>query len=156
MSITESDLGETTSVKIERLVAIEEIRQLCYRYAWGWDTGDLDMVLGVFTADAVWDESEAGIEKCTGHAEIRDAFDRLRPLISGGAMHPVTNHMIDFIDDDHATATCYFMGDARTPDGGKASAHGAFEDRYVRREGRWRISSRRARMLLPPETSSLS
>jgi uncharacterized protein (TIGR02246 family) len=147
----------TTTVRldVDRLVDVEEIRQLSYRYAWGWDTGDLEMVLGVFTEDAVWDESALGVPRCTGQGEIGAAFGQLRPAISGGSLHPATNHMVTFSDPENATGVCYFLGDAVTPEGALVSAHGAFEDVYVRTDQGWRIASRVARALMPPSTGAL-
>lgn len=138
-----------------RLGDLEEIRQLSYRYAWGWDTGQIDLLLGVFTPDAVWDESAVGVEPCRGHGEIRAIFEKFRPAMTGGSMHPTVNHMINFTDSDHATGICYFLGDVVTSEGAEISAHGAFEDTYVRTADGWRVTSRVARALLPPKTSDL-
>lgn len=135
-------------IAVTRADDIEDIRQLTYKYFWGWDVDDVDAATEVFTADGFNDETALGASKIQGHAALRAHFAKLRPTITH-SFHMVGNHIIEFDDDDHAHGTNCFDGVAVLRDGTQVSGKHAFVDTYVRTESGWRISTRTARTLTP-------
>jgi hypothetical protein len=134
---------------IERLAALEDIRQLTYTYGWGIDTADPALVAGVFAADGSYDASGLGLGHYANQAEIRAAFTEILAKLTAGSQHSITNHRIEFADDDHAHGTCYIMGEGIGLEGEYIQAHGAYQDTYLRTPDGWRISFRSYRELMP-------
>lgn len=133
---------------------IEDIRQVTYRYFWGWDTDDVESVVSSFTEDAVHDESALGIDVVNGHGELRAMFAKLQPNLRH-SFHPVTNHMIEFADDDHASGICYFDGQAISVEGIHITAKAYFDDSYVRTTHGWRIAARKLHPLMPMQMEGM-
>lgn len=131
-----------------RLADLEDIRQLSYRWAWAWDTGDLPLLLSLFTSDGSCDLNAFGGGAWQGHDELAEMFRAMSDSTAGGSLHPHTNHMVDFVDENRATGICYSLGQATTGDGRTISAYGAYHDIYTRNGTEWRIRSRTARALL--------
>ncbi|WP_051183140.1 nuclear transport factor 2 family protein [Nocardia vinacea] len=127
---------------------IEEIRQLTYKYFWGWDVDDIDAATEVFTPDGVNDESRLGSYVVRGHAELRANFAKYRPMMTH-SFHLVGNHIIEFDDDDHAHGTNYFDGVAVLQDGSEIGGKHYFADTYVRTAAGWRIATRIVHPLMP-------
>lgn len=84
----------------ERLVALESIRDLARRYALAVDGKDLDGLAGLFVADV--DNGRYG----AGPEGVKRFFDQsLRKFHC--SVHFVANHVIDFVDDEHAHGVVY-------------------------------------------------
>jgi hypothetical protein len=141
------------SDSVERAAAIVAIQQLAIRYAVGVDQRDLDLVAAQYVPDVV----------CGHWGTGRDAL-RAMYLENDSSMdvtiHRVTNHMVDFVDDSHATGIVYLDADHRQHDGTWARLTGAYHDTYLfdANEERWLIESRqllfwfRDADALPPAT----
>ena len=127
---------------------IEDIRQLTYKYFWGWDIDDVDVATEVFTVDGTHDETALGSYKVRGHDELRANFAKYRPTMTH-SFHMVGNHIIELDDTDHAHGTSYFDGVAVLRDGTEVSGKHAFVDTYVRTDAGWRIATRTVRTLTP-------
>ena len=134
---------------IERLAALEDIRQLTYTYGWGIDTADAATVAGVFAVDGRYDAGGLGLGDYADRGEILAAFIEILSMLSAGSQHSVTNHRVEFTDNDHAQGTCYIMGEGIGLEGEYIQAHGAYQDTYVRTSEGWRISFRSYRELMP-------
>jgi uncharacterized protein (TIGR02246 family) len=114
---------------LERLVAHEEIRQLVARYALAVDSRDLDALVALFV-----DDVRVGRD-ATGREALRASFDEsLRDV--GVTILNVGTHVIDLVDDDHATGHVYCKGEVQD---GDRWIHQAilYRDAYERRDGRW-------------------
>jgi len=117
------------------LVAHEEIRQLAARYAIALDARDLDTLVGLFVDDVRVGRDERG------HDALRASFtDQLRDL--GVTILLVGNHVIDVIDDDHATGIVSCRGEIEMGDRWVVQAI-QYHDTYERRDGHWRFVRRR-------------
>lgn len=86
--------------RLRRMEAHEEIRQLAARYAVALDSRDVPSLVGLFVEDVDVGNGERG----------RDALARwfdplLRPYRT--TFHLIGNHVIDLIDDDHASGIVY-------------------------------------------------
>jgi uncharacterized protein (TIGR02246 family) len=133
---------EDTAAALQRLLDLEEIKQLKARYFRCMDTKDWDAFAGLFTVDAVMD-ADGYVEH--GRDEIV-AF--LRKVLDG----VVTTHHghtpeITITGPDTATGI-WAMFDYLTFPGGDPPpglrGYGHYHDEYVREPGGWRI--RRVRL----------
>lgn len=129
-------MSETTAEQVDRLLSIAAIQQLPYRYAFGVDTRDIDGFL------SLWDyESEpVDFPDLDGHT-FKGNPDRFFQT-SVASVHFVGNHLIDFVDADHATGNVYCWV--------QTDRHGTwvrqmvlYQDSYVRRDGTWLFAKRR-------------
>lgn len=133
------------------LIARESIRDLVARYNALGDRGRSDEVAALFapegtlTFDAVDDESRStGREEITARLEAfkADFAERLsRSSGPGRLFHGVTTHVIEVVDDVHATGRSYVT--VLSDDG--LFEWGQYLDEYVRIDEGWRFASRRAR-----------
>lgn len=134
----------------DHLADMEEIRRLTHRYARGVDSFDIDMILSVFAADAVLDLSDFGFARSVGHDELRHYFEELHRGATH-LVHIVTNHLVDFSDEHHATGVNYVHAEMRTTSGESFRGLGYNDDVYERTPGGWLITSRTSCPLIPTE-----
>ncbi len=117
------------------LVAHEEIRQLASRYAVALDARDLDTLVTLFV-----DDVRVGRDQ-VGHEALRASFtEQLRDL--GVTILFVGNHVIDVLDEDHATGIVSCRGEIEMGEEWVVQAI-QYHDTYERRHGRWRFVGRR-------------
>ena len=124
---------------LARLVALEEIRGLAQRYAVYLDARDLDALVKLYPEDT----HAAGGR--SGRAALREDFDGALRRIGISFLH-VGNHVIDFVDDDHATGIVYCR--AEIQDDGPDSKRWIiqtiqYHDTYARTQGHWHFTRRR-------------
>jgi len=118
---------------IEKLLAYEEIRQLAARYAIYSDARDMEKLVDLYIPDV-----RVGRDTYGREALLAD-FNRSFRGVGITFLH-VGNHMIDLVDDDHATGIVYCRGEIQ--DGGIDSdrfiVHAIqYHDSYERRDGHW-------------------
>ncbi|MDI2132666.1 nuclear transport factor 2 family protein [Yinghuangia seranimata] len=126
---------ENGFAEVRKLLAYEEIRQLAARYALAVDSRDLDALCELFVEDV------RVTRETSGRAALRASFaEQLRPL--GVTILNVGTHVIDLLDDDHATGHVYCKGEIQE---GPRWIHQAilYRDVYERRDGRWLFVRRR-------------
>jgi hypothetical protein len=141
---------------LERLVAIEEIKNLKARYFRAMDTGDWDVLQTVFATDAVFDCSEAVVDP----VDNPDA-DGPEPFVGGEAIVEAIRdavstantvhhgHMPEIEITSQTTATGIWpMEDVIRPLATDADlpfsssgfkGYGHYHETYVRVDGAWRI-----------------
>ena len=121
--------------RIERLEALDDIRQLAAKYTVALDMRDLDALVNLFVEDV-------GVPgKQRGRAALRDWYDaELRHDLMGSA-HGVLGHVIDIHDRDHATGLVYSRNDLETEKVWLIELL-AYLDDYQRRDGRWYFAKR--------------
>lgn len=137
--------NERLLARLDRLEAIEEIRDLVHRYSWGADHRDEEVWRSVWAPDAVW---QVGPERSfTGIEEIVDAVAwqwRTFPQM----LHATSNHRVSASGDsgsglaDVVVMVCLSHDDGG--DGRWVVGGGTYRDTYVRRDGVWLISRREA------------
>jgi ketosteroid isomerase-like protein len=130
-------------VEIEELIARECIRDLVARYNAQGDSGRIDDLMALFAEDAVVDVADG--ETYRGRAEIRELFEGAVEEPEDGApvrfiRHFTATHQIDVEGPERARGRCYFV--VFTERG--ADHWGRYIDTYVRVDGRWLFSERRA------------
>jgi hypothetical protein len=121
--------------RIERLEALDEIRQLAAKYAVALDMRDLDALVNLFVDDV-------GVPgKRSGRAALRAWYDtEMRHNLLGSA-HGVLGHVIDIHDDSHATGLVYSRNDLETEAIWVVELL-AYLDSYQRRDGHWYFAKR--------------
>ena len=121
--------GHTMPDAVRVAVARDEIRQLVARYAVAVDSRDLDALIGLFVEDV-----RVGREG-QGRDALRRSFETSLRGIGVSILH-VGTHVIDVLDDDHATGLVYCNGEVED---GNRWVHQAivYRDAYARREGHW-------------------
>lgn len=115
--------------ELDQLLAYERIRQLAARYALAVDARDLDSLVALFIEDV-----RVGRDTY-GRDALRASFDAsLRGI--GRSILNVGTHVIDLVDDDHATGHVYCKGEIQDRE---RWIHQAilYRDTYERRDGRW-------------------
>ena len=125
------------------LEAREEIRDLVARYNANGDSGRLEVMLALFSADAVL---EVEGRPYRGVDEIRAMFEAAarstRARAGGNVRHFTATHQIDLLGPDHAKGRCYFQ--VLTEVG--LDHWGRYVAEYRRAEGRWRLATREVRV----------
>jgi ketosteroid isomerase-like protein len=118
-----------TDVDSARLLAYEEIRQLAARYAVATDARDLDALVALFV-----DDVQVG-RWARGRDALKAFFDHsLRGV--GITILNIGTHVIDLVDDDHATGIVYCRGEIQ--EGGRWIVQAIqYRDDYERRGGHW-------------------
>ena len=121
--------------RIDRLEAVEAIKQLPARYSLALDSRNLDDWVGLFIEDV-----RVGRDTY-GRAALREwAADTLSKYTT--SMHLTGNHVIDFDDDDHAHGIVYCFDQHES---GEHWMNGTLQywDTYERRDGRWYFARRK-------------
>ncbi|MCV7370539.1 hypothetical protein CRI77_14935 [Mycolicibacterium duvalii] len=123
------DLAELTA-RVERLEALDEIRQLAAKYAVALDMRDLDALVNLFIDDV-------GVPgRRRGREALRQWYDtELRHDLLGTA-HGVLGHVIDIHDADHASGLVYSRNELETESVWVIELM-AYLDDYERRDRQW-------------------
>ncbi len=124
----------TLEDRINRLEAIEEIRQLVAKYSLSLDMRDLDAHVNLFAPDIQVSRTESG------RAALKKWLDDTLRLQFTGTSHQTGNHIIEFDDETHAHGLVYSKNEHETP-----SPKGdewvimqmLYWDNYERIEGQW-------------------
>jgi len=119
---------------LRRLLDYEEIRQLVARYAFSIDTRDLDALVALFVDDV------AVGKQAQGRDALKSFFAKGLSEI-GASILSVTTHVIDLVDDDHATGEVYCTGEIER-DGAWLRQAILYRDQYRRTDEGWRFVQR--------------
>jgi SnoaL-like domain len=121
--------------RIERLEALDEIRQLPARYALCVDMRDMDALVNLFVEDI----GAPGGGR--GRAALRRWYDTALRSGPSGTAHGVAGHIIEFESPTLASGLVYSRNDLETPTAWLIEMM-AYLDRYSRRDGRWYFQRR--------------
>jgi hypothetical protein len=121
---------EALARRVERLEALEEIRQLVARYALALDQRDLDALCGLFPEDVRVGRDARGRDalKAWFDATLREQFT--------GTAHVTGNHVIELRGPDRAHGVVYSRNEHETPDAWVLMTM-LYVDDYERQGGRW-------------------
>ena len=116
------------------------IHDLFTRYCCALDDGEVETVVGCFTADAALKSPVIDIQ---GHAEIRAFAERFAAQRAAGTQfrHMVSN-IAAAIDGDRATATAYLLVLISKDGAHRTLPPGRYECALVKQDGTWRFSRR--------------
>jgi hypothetical protein len=131
-------------------LARDAIRDLVARYSLFGDLGRSADVANLFATDGTLEIADTGgRELFTGRAEIEAFLERVKAQwtaevrvsgISGRVFHSVGTHVIDLVDEDHATGQAYVSMIRLSG----LAEWGRYRDRYVREDNGWLIAARTA------------
>ena len=127
---------------LDWLVAHQQITDVLYLYARGWDRYDEDIIRACFWPDSM---HQHGGFKGKSQDFVTAGMKGVKSVI--GTSHMITNPLI-VIDGDKAISECHFLSHHRRPkktgDGEEYwYLKGRYLDRFERREGVWKIAYRR-------------
>ena len=122
-------LSDDGGSMLRALWAHEQIRQLAARYAVAVDSRDIDALVGLFVDDVRVGRDERGRDALA--ASFRSSLGAI-----GVSMLHVGTHVIDLLDDDHATGSVYCLADVEE-EGRLIRQAILYRDTYERRDGRW-------------------
>jgi hypothetical protein len=125
----------TLEEKIDRLDALDQIRQLASRYALGVDTRNLDALMELFVEDV-----RVG-KDLTGRPALREWYARSLERF-GNSIHFVGNHVIDIMSPDEAKGVVTCRDELEFGDEWQVGMI-QYWDNYVRRDGRWYFKRRK-------------
>jgi hypothetical protein len=125
--------------RLRRLEDVEAIRTLDARYCRLLDDGDWPGLVGLFTADGVFD----GLSVVTGHDDLLAFFSGLPERGMTAFWHHVVNHEIA-VDGDRASVRS-LLWQPCVVDGIAHVACGRYADRLVRTEAGWQYERKQVR-----------
>ncbi len=125
----------TLEERLDRMEALDQIRQLASRYALAVDTRNLDDLAALFVEDVRVGKDSHGREA------IKEWYGRSLERF-GTSIHFVGNHVIDFVSAEEATGvvTCH---DELEMNGEWHVGKIQYWDNYVRRDGAWYFKRRK-------------
>lgn len=126
--------------RIERLEALDAIRQLPAKYALALDMRDMDAMVGLFPADVRVGSSVSG-GGASGRAALRAYMDRTLRSPFTGTSHHIGGHIIEFDDATRAHGIVYSKNEHETGDEWVIMQM-MYVDDYVRDGGRWYFARR--------------
>ncbi len=137
----------------QRLADYLAIADLVARLAHMADMGhDLDQYLDCLTEDAVWEfpgNPSLGLAPTRSEGRRQIAADRATRRIDRfqgpgtGSRHLNTTLTVQVRGSDAAEAESCWLFVAAGPDGPVVRAMGAYQDRFRRTDGRWKLANRR-------------
>lgn len=95
--------------RIERLEALDEIRQLVAKYSLSLDMRDLDAHVNLFAEDIQVSRT------LKGRAHLKRWLDDTLRMQFTGTSHHTGNHIIEFTDASHAHGIVYSKNEHETP-----------------------------------------
>ena len=124
--------------------AIEDrlaINDLFVRYTTALDAGDVETVVGCFTADAVLESPAIGL--IAGHKAIRAFARRFAALRKDGTQfrHMISNLAVEFTGQ-RARATCYLLVLITRNGASRQLPPGHYECELAKESGQWRFRRR--------------
>jgi hypothetical protein len=125
-----------TAALTRSLWAAHQIRQLAYRFAHAHDSRDMHELESLFVpADEplTWPEFNV----VNARTRLPEYFQ-----VAGPTMLFVANHIVDLVDDDHATGAVYCLAKLDIA-GSWIEQAIQYHDTYERRDGRWLFAQRR-------------
>lgn len=148
--------------KVDRLLAIEEIKDLRLAYSAYFDSQDMEKLGSIFAEDAVCEFDEEYGGDWVGRDTIRENYSAVAGQLGApyNAIHAVTNPWVELTGPDTAKGRWYLLDiltqqGALTSRGGHANPLlyvGIYEDEYRKIDGTWLISRVRLSFLWPERT----
>ncbi|GAB88276.1 nuclear transport factor 2 family protein [Gordonia rhizosphera] len=129
---------------------VNDIVKATHTYARGLDLHDPKEAASAFTKDGVWDATAVGLKRFEGEADLIAFFEADAAAVDKQC-HIITNHIIDFDDDDRAHGTNYVYAEGEMRNGGAIKAIALNKDVYVRTEDGWKIAERIIEPLTTPQ-----
>jgi ketosteroid isomerase-like protein len=129
--------------QLQRLVDLEDIRELARRYAhYVWQK-DSDGAIDLFTDDAEMDTGDR--PPIVGREDLLESY---KGMFASNAFKPmVHNHVIEFDPDGETASGTVYLDLHAEVDGKTMAGHGFYRDRYVRAGDGWKFTYRLLNMV---------
>ena len=129
---------------VRRLLDRAEITDVQYRYALGTDSHDWELFRSCFTDEVETDFSEVvGLPPTRSNADewVRNLGPTMESFTA--THHAMSNVLITFSDDDHATCVAYVQARHHKPNStgdSDQTVYGYYTNRYERTSAGWKIA----------------
>jgi hypothetical protein len=142
---TSPEIATLSETRLRRLLDHAEISEVQLRYATGTDSHDWELFRSCFT-----DEVEVDFSAGFGQPVVRMSADEwvkaTAPRMESfqATQHMMTNLVISFDDDDHATCVAYVRARHHLPNstgGSDQTVYGYYTNKFERTSDGWRIAS---------------
>lgn len=121
--------------RVQRLEALDEIRQLAAKYSLSLDMRDLDAHVNLFAPDIRVSREHSG------RAYLKRWLDDTLRMQFTGTSHHIGNHIIEFDDAENAHGVVYSKNEHETPCADGSSEwvimQMVYWDNYQKMDGRW-------------------
>ena len=138
---------------LQRLIAIEDIRQLAARYAHFRDGLHLDALVDLFAPDAVCEFGEKFGGAVIGADAIRRHFAKSMTAygegLRYGTLHVTTTHHIEIESADRASGRCFLVDFITTDRTQPLKFLIVYDDAYTRIDGAWKFARRTLELIWP-------
>jgi 3-phenylpropionate/cinnamic acid dioxygenase small subunit len=140
-------LSHEMSIDESRLLRLwdrAEISDVQLRYATGTDSRDWELFRSCFTDEVEVDFSDGfgqPVVRLAADDWVRGTAPRMESFTA--TQHMITNHVITFDDDDHATCTAYVRASHHRPNStgdSDQTVYGYYTNRFERTPSGWRIA----------------
>jgi 3-phenylpropionate/cinnamic acid dioxygenase small subunit len=130
--------------RLRQLLDRAEISDVQLRYATGTDTRNWELFRTCFTDDLEVDFS-SGFGLPVVRLKADEWVENTAPRMSAlkATQHMITNHVITFDDDDHATCVAYVRARHHNPNStgdSDQTVYGFYTNRFERTSSGWRIA----------------
>ncbi|GIG40929.1 polyketide cyclase [Cellulomonas phragmiteti] len=141
---TATDTPDLGTAALRRLQDHADISAVQLRYATGTDTHDWDLFRSCFTDEVEVDFSD-GFGQPVARVSADDWVSGTAPRMESFAatQHMITNLVITFDDDDHATCVAYVRASHHRPNStgdSDQTVYGYYTNRFERTQSGWRIA----------------
>jgi hypothetical protein len=142
--MTLSHLPPTDETRVRRLLDRADISDVQLRYATGTDSHDWELFRGCFTDEVEVDFSD-GFGQPVVRVKADDWVKATAPRMESfkATQHMITNHVITFDGNDHATCVAYVRASHHKPNSSGDSdqtVYGYYTNRFERTSSGWRIA----------------
>ena len=137
---------------LQKLLALEDIRQLAVRYSHYRDGLHLDKLADLFHEDGVCDMGPRFGGKREGRKAIRAHFEGSKTIGGGvpfGTVHTISTHDIAFFSPVRAQGRCFLVDYITQEEANPMKLVVAYDDEYTSVDGVWKFSRRTLEMLWP-------
>ncbi|OBB17631.1 hypothetical protein A5761_09730 [Mycolicibacterium setense] len=134
-------LAET---RLQQLLDRTEISDVQLRYATGSDSRNWELLRSCFT-DEIEVDFSSGFGSPVAQLKADDWVANVAPTMGAltATHHMITNHVISFADDDHATCVAYVQASHHNPNStgdSDQTVYGYYTNEFVRTSSGWRIA----------------
>jgi 3-phenylpropionate/cinnamic acid dioxygenase small subunit len=142
--MTQSQMLPIDETRLRRLLDRADISDVQLRYATGTDSHNWELFRSCFTDEVEVDFSD-GFGQPVVRVKADDWVKGTAPRMESfkATQHMITNHVITFDDDDHATCVAYVRASHHNPNStgdSDQTVYGYYTNRFERTSSGWRIA----------------
>jgi 3-phenylpropionate/cinnamic acid dioxygenase small subunit len=137
-------MSTVDETRLQQLLDRAEISDVQLRYATGTDTRNWELFRTCF-ADEIEVDFSSGFGSPAVRLKADEWVEMTKPVMAGlkATQHAITNHVITFQDDDHATCVAYVQARHHSPNttgDSDQTVYGYYTNQFERTSQGWRIA----------------